>query len=393
MLLTGSKYEVVTDWAGISHTEKTSAQEIYGYSESNRIALEGIRLRPKNKPSKTLMIYMHPTATFAHLPIPWAMAAAGVHVLCAESRYTRNDTALIMEKALRDYRAFAVHAKEVWGYEKLVLVGWSGGGSLTALYQAQAQNPTIFDTPAGEPVELHDLIPGDAFIYHAAHLSRAQMLQVFIDPSVLDESNPDIRNAELDLYDPRNPNQPPYSQEYLEYFRSEQLARVRRRTAYVKELLEQFRQRKGGVEYDRVIVTHRTLADPRYLDPSIEPNDREIGKCFMGIPEVSNVNPAGLARYSTLRAWLSLWSADDSRAHADVSAQDITVPVLAIENSADDAVPQPHTGRFLSACASDDKTMWVAKGADHYYSNQTEMLHEVVDLTVEWLSSRKLVDV
>lgn len=393
MLLTGSKYEVVTDWAGISHTEKTSAQEIYGYSESNRIALEGIRLRPKNKPSKTLMIYMHPTATFAHLPIPWAMAAAGVHVLCAESRYTRNDTALIMEKALRDYRAFAVHAKEVWGHEKLVLVGWSGGGSLTALYQAQAQNPTIFDTPAGEPVELHDLIPGDAFIYHAAHLSRAQMLQVFIDPSVLDESNPDIRNAELDLYDPRNPNQPPYSQEYLEYFRSEQLARVRRRTAYVKELLEQFRQRKGGVEYDRVIVTHRTLADPRYLDPSIEPNDREIGKCFMGIPEVSNVNPAGLARYSTLRAWLSLWSADDSRAHADVSAQDITVPVLAIENSADDAVPQPHTGRFLSACASDDKTMWVAKGADHYYSNQTEMLHEVVDLTVEWLSSRKLVDV
>jgi dienelactone hydrolase len=321
------------------------------------------------------------------------MAAAGLHVLCAESRYTRNDTALVMEKVLRDYRAFVKHAKEAWGYEKLVLVGWSGGGSLTALYQAQAQNPTIFDTPAGDPVELNDLIPGDAFIFHAAHLSRAQMLQDFIDPSVLDESNPDIRNAELDLYDARNPNQPPYSHEYLEYFRSEQLARVRRRTAYVKEMLEQFRRRTRGVEYDRVIVTHRTLADPRYLDLSIDPNDRQVGKCFMGIPEVANVNPAGLARYSTLRAWLSLWSADDSRAHADVSAQDITVPVLAIENSADDAVPQPHTNRFFSACASEDKTMWIAKGADHYYANQNGALQEVVDLTVEWLSSRKLVDV
>lgn len=388
----GPQYEVVPDWVEIVYTETTGAQEVYGYSESNRIALEGVRFRPKNRPSKTLLVYMHPTATFVHLPIPRAMAAAGFHVLCAESRYTRNDTALIMEKALRDYGAFVRHAKEVWGYEKIVLVGWSGGGSLTALYQAQAQNPTIVDTPAGDPVDLSDLIPGDGFIFHAAHLSRAQMLQVFIDPSVLDESNPDIRDVELDLYDARNPNTAPYSPEYLEYFRSEQIARIRRRTAYVKEMLEQFRGQKG-VEYDRVIVTHRTLADPRYLDPSIEPNDRQIGKCFMGIPEVSNVNPAGLARYSTLRAWLSLWSPDDSRAHADVSARDITVPVLAIENTADDAVPQPHTNLFLSACASEDKTLWIAEGADHYYANQNGTLEDVVNMTAEWLSSRKLVEI
>ena len=33
--------------------------------------------------------------------------------------------------------------------------------------------------------------PGDAFIFHAAHLSRAQILRDFIDPSIIDENNPE----------------------------------------------------------------------------------------------------------------------------------------------------------------------------------------------------------
>lgn len=389
---TRRQFEIVSDWVSLVHSEQTGDGELYGYVEADLVALEGVRFLPKNHSSKTLIIYMHPTATFTRLPIPRAMAASGAHVLCAESRYTRNDTALVMEKVLLDYAAFVRHAKEVWGYEKLVLVGWSGGGSLTALYQSQAQNPTIVDTPASDPVELGDLIPGDAFIFHAAHLSRAEVLQDFIDPSVLDEWNPDIRNVELDLYDPRNPNQPPYSPEYLKYFRAEQRSRVQRRTAFAKEMLDQFR-RRGGVERDRVLLTHRTLADPRFLDPTIDANDREIGKCFMGVPEVANVSTAGIARYSTLRAWLSQWSADDSRAHADLCAPSITVPVLAIENTADDAVPQPHINRFFSACASDDKSFWIGKGANHYYAEQPEMLQQVVDVTVEWLGSRGLIDV
>lgn len=35
------------------------------------------------------------------------------------------------------------------GYEKVVLCGWSGGGSLSALYQSEAEQPTITHTPAG----------------------------------------------------------------------------------------------------------------------------------------------------------------------------------------------------------------------------------------------------
>ncbi len=78
------------------------------------------------------------------------------------------------------------------------------------------------------------------------------------NPSVLDEANPDVRNVELDLYDQRNPNQPPYSAEFLSRFRAAQLARVRRRTAYVRELLDQIRAREGPAA-ERGLLTHRTL--------------------------------------------------------------------------------------------------------------------------------------
>ena len=46
----------------------------------------------KGKPSKTLAVYMHPSSTLQLLPMPSAMARAGVHVLCAGSRFARNDT-------------------------------------------------------------------------------------------------------------------------------------------------------------------------------------------------------------------------------------------------------------------------------------------------------------
>ncbi|MEK5764996.1 alpha/beta hydrolase, partial [Acinetobacter junii] len=82
-------------------------------------------------------------STLQLLPVPRAMAATGAHVLCAGSRYQRNDTALIMEKVFLDLSAYIRHAKQVWGYRHVVLVGWSGGGALAVSYQAEAEDPRI----------------------------------------------------------------------------------------------------------------------------------------------------------------------------------------------------------------------------------------------------------
>jgi pimeloyl-ACP methyl ester carboxylesterase len=281
------------------------------------------------------------------------------------------------------------HARDVWGYERLVLAGWSGGGSLSLFYQSQAERPTITQTPAGDSIDIPGarLIPADAMLLQAAHLSRAVMLRDWIDPSVRDEDNPDDRDVELDLYDPRNPNQPPYSPAFIEQFQAAQLARVRRRTAWVKDTLHTLRA-KGGHEKERGFVSHRTMADPRFLDATLEPNDRPIGRCYLGHPETVNSGPVGLARFSTLRAWLSQWSIDDTNAEGERCAAGVTVPLLAIENTADDAVPQSHVGRLFAAAASRDKQMVAIKRATHYYVGQPELLQEAVTTSLRWLEHR-----
>jgi pimeloyl-ACP methyl ester carboxylesterase len=384
-------FEIAPEWVHIQYAETAKFTEVYGFSGSQgMVNCEGIRFVPKGKPSKTLAVFMHPATTLQLLPVPQALAKAGVHVLCAGSRFAKNDTPLIMEKVVLDLGAYIRHAKEKWGYEKILLCGWSGGGSLTLFYQSQAEKPSVVETPAGDPVDLSGLIKADAVIFQAAHLSRARILSEWIDPSVTDELDPDSRDLELDIYNPKCPHQPPYSAEFVFKFRTAQLARVRRRTAWVKESLEKLKKRNTD-EMERGFVTYRTLCDPRFMDPLIEPNDRKPRWTFMGKPETANTGPVGIGRFSTLRAWLSQWSIDDSNADGPKCAASVTVPLLAVENSADDAVPQPHARIIHDAAASHDKTFRVIKGATHYYQGQPELLKQAVDLCVGWMDKQRLL--
>src|SRR5882757_2707842 len=164
-------HEIEFEWVHLSHQEPSVFVETYGFSgNQGAINLEGIRIRPVGKPSDTLLVFMHPASTLQLLPVPRAAAQLGAHVLCAGSRYQRNDTAAILEKVLLDLGAYIRHAKTEWGYEKIVLVGWSGGGSLALFYQSQAESPSIKHTPAGDAVDVvgANLIPADAVIFQAA---------------------------------------------------------------------------------------------------------------------------------------------------------------------------------------------------------------------------------
>jgi pimeloyl-ACP methyl ester carboxylesterase len=385
-------YEISAEWVHVQYAENAQFRDVYGFAGSQgMVNCEGIRYVPKGKPSKTLAVYMHPATTLQLLPMPTAMARAGVHVLCAGSRFARNDTPLIMEKVLLDLGAYIRHAKDRWGYDNIVLCGWSGGGSLSLFYQAQAEKPTVTQTPAGDPIDLAGLIPANAMIFQAAHLSRARIFSEWIDPSVIDEADPDRRDLELDIYNPKCPNQPPYTAEFVKRFRAAQLTRLRRRTAWVKDTLAMLK-RRGGDEVERGFVTYRTMADVRFMDPAIDPNDRKPRWCFLGKPETANTGPVGIGRFSTLRAWLSQWSVDDSNADGPRCATSITVPLLAIENSADDAVPQPHARIIHDAAASRDKRFHVIKGATHYYQGQPELLKEAVETCLGWLRERRLAD-
>jgi dienelactone hydrolase len=388
-----ANHDIEFTWLHIQYEEKSAFVETYGFSgNQGAVNLEGILIRPKGRPSDTLMIFMHPTSTLQLLPVPRAAALHGAHVLCAASRYAKNDAALIMEKVLLDLGAYVRHAKNVLGYGKIVIVGWSGGGSLALFYQSQAENPTITATPAGDPVDIKSagLIPADALIFQAAHISRARLLVESIDPSVRQENDPDDRIPELDIYDSANPNQPPFSAEFIAQYREAQRARMDRIRAWVWDTLDALKRRNSG-ELERGFVTHRTFADPRFMDSAIDPNDRKPRWSYLGNPATANTGPVALGRFSTLRSWLSQWSIQDSRADGVACAAHIRTPFLAIENSADDAVPQPHTGMIHRAAASTDKTFHVIQGATHYYAGQPKQLAEAITLQREWLAARGLL--
>ena len=379
-------------WRHVQYREVSRFTETYGFAgAAGNVNLEGVHYTPRGRESKTLMIFMHPASTLQLLPVTRALPTYGVHVLCAGSRYPKNDSALIFEKVLLDIGAWIRTAKEEWGYEKIVLGGWSGGGALSLFYQAQAENPTITDTPAGDPVDVAGAkpIPADAITFQAAHLSRARTLTEWIDGSVRNELDPDDRNPTLDIYNPENG--PPFSAGFVQRYRAAQIARNRKITAWVHRTLEDLRNR-GGKEVERGFVVHRTMADPRFLDPAADPNDRKPNWCYLGDPETVNSGPVGIGRFSTLRSWLSQWSYDESRADGPANAARMTAPLLAIENSADDAVPQPHTRAIFEAAASADKEHHVIEGATHYYLNQPEQMAEAIDLTIAWLRKRNLLE-
>jgi pimeloyl-ACP methyl ester carboxylesterase len=383
------KYEIARKPIIVQFEDQSSFTETYGFVGSQGyVFLEGQLIIPEGVDSKTLFVFMHPASTLNLMPFPAGVAAAGHHVMCCGSRYAKNDTALIMEKVVVDLAEYIRYAKKQLGYEKIVLMGWSGGGSLTLLYQAQALNPTITETPAGDPINIAatNLIPADLVVFIAAHIGRAQILSEWIDPSVKDESEPDDRTVELDLYDSNNPNQPPYSVEYIDRFRAAQRARIEKITANVDQTLAELKA-KDGAEVERPFIVHRTMADPRFLDAQVEPSGRKQNWCYLGNPETVNVGPVGIARFTTLRAWLSQWS-ERSNANGITCAKQIDTPLLLVENQADDATPPSHTQQIFEASASPDKVMRQIEGATHYYKDQPEKLEEAVAIVLDWVGER-----
>lgn len=368
--------------------------ETYGFSGTQgEVILQSQLMIPRGVKSKVLYVFMHPAATCEMLPMPIAMAEAGMHVLCAGSRYPKNDSALIMEKVAFDMGVHVREAREVWGYEKVILVGWSGGGSLSLFYQAQAESPTVTHTPAGDLYDLTSarLPPADGVIFIAAHLSRAETLTGWLDPSITDELDPDHRLLEMDIYDPQCPHQPSYDSEFVARFRQAQIDRNRRISHWVLETLE--RLNRGGVEKERGFVVHRTMCDVRWLDPKVDPNGRRANWCYLGDPRVVNNGPAGIARFSTLRSWLSQWSYDHSNIKGAVNAARIhRTPVLQIENQADDAVPATHNPIIRSALATPDKEFVQIQGATHYYLGQPELMQECLGHVKRWATRHCFTD-
>ena len=338
-------------------------------------------------PKRVAAIVMHPTSNFMGHYLIAPLAARGVACMGLNSRYAGNDTLLLMERVIQDLGA-GVQFLRAQGYERVVLIGNSGGGSLSAFYQAQAEQLTITRMVDGDPAHLspEDLPPVDGIALCAAHEGRSHLMRRWIDPSVTDEHDPLSVDPSLDMYDPRNQ---PFTPEFLARFDAAQAARLARIEAWVDTRLARLRaQTAPGSPRDEVFVIHRTHADPRCLDLSIDANDRPVGSVWgAGADGARAVNYAAsqMGRITSLTAFLSQWS-QRSRADGPSNLARTSVPVLLCTYTADASTFPSTRDAWMRAAAGRIRHVDIA-GGNHYLAGQPALVEQVADAMAQWTNA------
>ncbi len=351
------------------------------------------------------VVVMHPRVDFTqHYAIP-RLVAAGFGVVAAQTRHAGNDTMAEHEEMVLDVGACVRYLVDKVGVSKVVLLGNCGGASLMAYYQAEARRPPAERTkqsPGGAPTFFDGatLTPAHGVIYLAPHRGQGKVLLAAIDPSIVDERDPMSRDAALDMYDPANGfREPPasseYTAEFLARYRAAQVARVERLDAYARAQLAESKTSTDPRRraHDPIMVVYRTMANPAFVDRSIDPSDRDYGSLLSERPDLMNYAALGLGRTCTPRAWLSTWSALSSKADLVANVARIAEPTLLVHAGRDREIFPADITAIGDAMASTDKRVETIADARHYFEpelGQKESPHveQVMDLVVPWIEER-----
>ena len=335
---------------------------------------------PAGTPWKTAVVLTHPRGDFSVHYVAPQLTAAGFAVLGGATRYVNNDSDCLHENCVWDVEAMVAEARRR-GAQNVILLGNSGGGSLMALSEATAQRER------GEHL-------GDGFVALAAHPGEGVFMLQVIDPSVTDENDPFSCDPSLDMYNPDNgwkpwPNESSYDPVVV--CRLSRCAtrpcgagrsdRARRDCGACRSCTRG-RLRAMHVRY---ITTYRTLADPAYLDLSIDPDQRPLGSIFApGDPRIGNYG-YGLARTMTPRGWLSTWSGLSSHAALAETMPEVTIPSLFVHPTADSEIRLHQARAAYDASGAIDKEYVEIEGAAHYFAGRQR---DACAPIISWLEKR-----
>ncbi len=198
---------------------------------------------------------------------------------------------------------------------------------------------------------------------------------------MVDENDPIATDSDLDLFD--ESNGPPYTADFVTRYRSAQVARNNAITDWAETELK--RVRAAGFS-DRPFTVLRTWADPRMVDPTLEPTKRPPNMCYAGVPVKANRSAHGIAAACTLRSWLGMWSLRHAQTRAEPHLARIDCPALVINAEQDTGVFPSDAQRIYDALASTDKTQ-CAIDTDHYFTTPGAR-SEKADTIAKWIAKR-----
>jgi pimeloyl-ACP methyl ester carboxylesterase len=380
-------------------------------------------LPPRGKP-RTVVIMSHPRGDFSHhYSIPYWIDA-GIAAFALNTRYLNNDATMLHESLMLDVAAGIKYLREEAGFERIVMLGNSGGGSLFSYYDAQARTPKggrVSAPPGGGQPDLnqYEFSTADGFIVLAAHPGQGKVLMGCLDAAVVDESDPFASDASLDMYDERNGFKTPaaesrYSREFLERYRAAQRARCARIDAIARRHIAEAQQSRAAMRAaefasrnaddrnfiarramaPRFMVVYRTQANPNYTDLSIDPSERAVGSIMVARPDLFNYAAFGLGRIVTPDAWLSTWSGLSSYAKMEANLPKVTVPTLVVGANGDQDIFVSDVRAEFEWSGARDKTLAFIEGADHFMRAGGNKSHlgdprpRLMKMLVDWTCER-----
>ncbi|MAI25680.1 MAG: hypothetical protein CMN75_06565 [Spirochaeta sp.] len=393
-------------------------------SEDGRQILGLFWRRASHPRPRVAAVLMHPRVDFSrHYTIP-RLLEAGIGVLTANTRNPNNDTTTVHEEIILDLGACVRGLREDWGVEKVVLIGNSGGGSLDALYQSQAAlapPDRIQKTPGGVSTALGrvEMSPADALVLISAHKGQGMVMNECIDPAVMDESDPDVSDEELDMYRAANGFRPApewsrYEADFVKRYRTAQLSRVRKLDEAARERIGdnekavEIRSDPGFQSLDTqaqqdilrrearepVMTIYRTMANLHYVDNHLDPSSREYGSLLSDRPDLMNQKILGFGRLCSPHAWLSTWSGHSSNANLLRTLPDVSVPTLVVNAGRDREIyPETDAKPIFEAVGAADRSFLEFAEARHYFepdfgSKEAPDVEGLMDRLIPWIGER-----
>jgi hypothetical protein len=192
------------------------------------------------------------------------------------------------------------------------------------------------------------------------------------------------------MYNPANgfrdpPEHSKYSTEFVQRYRSAQVARVARIDAIARQRAAEqrfFRELAGGPDFEKmtaaeqvsirrramagmIMQIHRTTANPAMTDLSMFPSSRGYGSLMSVRPDLANYGEAGFAKALTPRSWLSLWSGLSSRASVLDNLPKVSVPTFVL-NFTGDAGIYPFSAQAIFDQSPAKEKALVRVDGDHF---------------------------